>query len=95
MCFARAVAACSATLLIPRLPSAYAIWMGANRDVESFKAEYLVDDVRYADEIDAVLSELAPEVVYVNYGKSSDSGNWSRAGMRRGVERHWLYHLVS
>ena len=34
------------TLFVPRLPEEYAIWMGAIEKPESFKARYLVDEVK-------------------------------------------------
>ena len=61
------------TLFVPRLPEEYAIWMGAIEKPESFKARYLVDEVKYADEFEAHLKEC--QKVYALKGVNSDSGN--------------------
>ena len=44
-------------LFIPRLPKEYAQWMGPIKSPEWFKDTYMVDEVRYVDEIEVVARE--------------------------------------
>jgi hypothetical protein len=61
------------TLFIPRLPAEYAMWMGAIATPDDFKKKYEVQDVRYVDEMPAVIKSLAPDTIFVYEGINSDS----------------------
>lgn len=62
-------------LFMPRLPASYAVWMGHILTPEEVQAKYAVDEVRYNDEVAAVLSELAAPCLHVlDGGVNSDSG---------------------
>ena len=52
------VATARATLFVPRLPASWAIFMGEIRSPQWFKERYQVDDVRFVDELDAVLRTM-------------------------------------
>jgi len=65
------------TLLFPRLPASYAVWMGEIKPPAFFQAKYEVDDGKYVDELEAILTAYAPALVLRNYGKSTDSGNFA------------------
>lgn len=68
------VATGRATLFMPRLPEAYAVWMGRIHSPSHFEAAYEVDDVRYVDELVTVLEGMKPGVLLLLQGKNSDSG---------------------
>mmetsp|Transcript_19431 Transcript_19431/g.74606 ORF Transcript_19431/g.74606 Transcript_19431/m.74606 type:complete len:512 (+) Transcript_19431:25-1560(+) len=61
-------------LFIPRLPPAYAVWMGEIKPAKFFKDHYEVDEVRYVDELEAYLEEGDPEKLFLLQGKNTDSG---------------------
>jgi Xaa-Pro dipeptidase len=44
------------TLLIPKLPEVYAVWMGRIKTKKDFQEEYGVDEVAYHEEMSAVLA---------------------------------------
>ena len=63
------------TLFMPRLPKEYAIWMGEIKGPEHFVALYELDFVKYVDEIEASLPELAGgHPVHTMQGVNTDSG---------------------
>ncbi len=64
----------AATLLVPRQPPEYAVWMGDIHSPDWFKARYGVDAVGYADAVSATLAPLAPAWLHVLEGSNSDSG---------------------
>jgi Xaa-Pro dipeptidase len=63
-----------ATLFMPRLPDAWAVWMGRIHPPEHFKAAYDVDDVRYVDEVAEALRARKASVVLLLSGLNTDSG---------------------
>jgi Xaa-Pro dipeptidase len=70
------------TLFIPRLPSEYATVMGRIRTPLEWKQQYLVDDVRYSDEVISLLETMLLGVngnhqscIMLMRGQNSDSGN--------------------
>ena len=71
------------TLLAPRLPAEYAIWMGELTSTDSFRERYLVEQVAYADELETLLGEALGRsaalcagrpLIHVMQGQNSDSG---------------------
>ena len=79
------VASGRATLFMPRLPESYAVWMGRIQPPEHFREHYAVDDVRYADEIAAVLQAMKPSVLLLLEGTNSDSGATAQAASFDGI----------
>lgn len=63
-----------ATLFMPRLPQAWAVWYGAIHPPEHFRDVYGVDAVRYVDEMPQVLEGLTPDVLLLLAGTNTDSG---------------------
>lgn len=74
------------TLFFPELPEAYAIVMGAIRTADSFKAEYQVDEVKFAPHLLEHLSALQPSVLYTTRGFNADSGRYAREASFAGME---------
>ena len=62
-----------AVVYVPRLPESYAVWMGAIKTPDEWRAEYGVDAVRYVDELAAALTAADPSVLYVLAGQNTDS----------------------
>ena len=81
------VATGRATLFMPRLPEAYAVWMGRIHPASHFQAVYEVDDVQYADEIAAVLQAMKPGVLLLLQGKNSDSGQTAAPADFAGMDK--------
>ena len=73
---------CRSILLIPRLPEAWATWMGPIMPPSYFQELYGTDEAAYVDELAAVLARINPGKIYRNYGPSSDSGNFAHPGTR-------------
>lgn len=65
-------------LFMPRLPEAFAVWMGRIKTCDEYCSKFGVDEVRYADEMDHYLAGLAPSVIYVLSGTNTDSGEAAR-----------------
>ncbi len=63
-----------ATLFMPRLPEAWAVWMGRIHPPEHFLAQYGVEEVRYVDELEHTLAAMKPDVLLLLHGENSDSG---------------------
>jgi Xaa-Pro dipeptidase len=84
------VATGKTTLFMPRLPEAYAVWMGRIEPPEHFLALYGVDDVRYSDELPAWMAASAPEKLLLLEGKNSDSGSVTAAARFDGIEKYPL-----
>jgi Xaa-Pro dipeptidase len=58
-------------LLVPRLAKEYQAWLGPIKPVDWFKAQYLVDEVKYVDELEIVIGASTCAVIrHVN----GDSG---------------------
>lgn len=75
-----------ATLFMPRLPESYAVWMGRIHPPQHFREHYAVDDVRYADELAAVLGSLKPAVLLLLEGVNTDSGATAQPASFAGIE---------
>lgn len=74
-----------ATLFMPKLPEAYAVWMGRIHPPDHFAAAYEVDEVRYVDEMASVLNALRPDVLLLLQGRNSDSDLTARAADFQGI----------
>lgn len=78
-------------LFTPRLPPDYAVWMGEIKPLSYFKDRYKVDAVFYVDEMPQVLqdkfSDHGKPLLFLLYGKSSDSGNYSKPATFEGIEK--------
>ncbi|CAM0946149.1 unnamed protein product [Alopecurus aequalis] len=85
------IASGQSILFAPRLPPDYAVWMGEIKPLSYFKDQYKVDVVFYVDEIAQVLqdkfSEHGKALLFLLYGKSSDSGNYSKPASFEGIEK--------
>lgn len=57
---------------MPRLPEAYAVWMGRLRTPAECQATYAVDEVHYVDELAAVLQGLGAPCLHVLTGTNTD-----------------------
>jgi Xaa-Pro dipeptidase len=64
----------AATLLVPRQPPEYAVWMGDIRSPDWFRDRYGVDAAGYANQLSVTLAPLAPAWLHVLEGTNSDSG---------------------
>eukprot|EP01147_Barroeca_monosierra_P001263 gene1263-4472_t len=74
-------------IFIPRLPEAYAVWMGKIQPPATFVEKYGVDEAFYVDEIPKVMKEkFSNEAVHVLYGKSSDSGSYTKPISFEGID---------
>ncbi|KAA6426409.1 MAG: xaa-Pro dipeptidase [Trebouxia sp. A1-2] len=60
-------------LFLPRLPESYAVWMGAIKGLEEYKAKYAVDAVHYVEDMPKVLAQLQPVSVHLLSGTNTDS----------------------
>lgn len=74
-------------LLIPHLAESYAIWMGKIQPPSYFKELYGVDECRFTEDVDLILSEMDPSVVYLNHGLNTDSGNYAQPASFSGIEK--------
>ena len=59
-------------LFMPKLPDAYAVWMGHIHGPEQKKERYAVDHVFYTEEMPHKLAELDPPALHVLHGINSD-----------------------
>lgn len=59
-------------LFAPRLPAAYAVWMGHIATPEELQAQYAVDAVHYVDEMADVLAALSPPCLHLLCGVNTD-----------------------
>lgn len=85
------IASGQSILFAPRLPSDYAVWMGEIKPSSYFKDRYKVNMVFYVDEIAHVLqdrfSEHEKPLLFLLYGKNTDSGNYSKPASFEGMEK--------
>ena len=81
------VATGRAFLFMPRLPEAYAVWMGRIHPPSHFQTAYEVDDVRHVDEMPAFLQSLKPDALLLLQGKNSDSGLTAAPAEFAGIEK--------
>ncbi|GET92750.1 aminopeptidase P, putative [Leishmania tarentolae] len=64
----------ASVFFIPRLPAAFATWMGPLPTPQGVKAQLLVDEVRYVDELEETLMSYGVHTVEVLKGTNTDSG---------------------
>jgi Xaa-Pro dipeptidase len=63
--------------------------MGKIQSPSYFKEKYEVDEVRYVEDLDSVLSEeLKAKTLYLLHGKNTDSGNYSKIPHFAGIEKY-------
>jgi Xaa-Pro dipeptidase len=74
-------------LFMPRLPEEYAVWMGRIHPPEHFGSNYEVDEVRYVDELPAVLNAMNPDVLLLVQGRNSDSNLKAIPAQFSGIEQ--------
>ncbi|KAK9826336.1 hypothetical protein WJX74_010185 [Apatococcus lobatus] len=74
-------------LFMPKLPEAYAVWMGHIHGPQHMKERYAVDDVFYTEEMPNKLAELDPPSLHVLHGINSDSGSETQAASFKGIGR--------
>lgn len=74
-----------AILFPPKLPDAYAVWMGQLLTEENFKTRYEVDEVHFSSEISKVLKSKSPSVLLTLKGLNTDSGKLSREAAFDGI----------
>ena len=75
-----------ATLFMPRLPEAWAVWMGRIHPPEHFLAQYGIDQVRYVDELESTLQAMKPDVLLLLHGENSDSGLQAAPAQFAGID---------
>ena len=80
------VATGRSTLFMPRLPEAWAVWMGPIHTPAYFGAAYEVDEVRYVDDLKAALTDLRPEVLLLLSGRNSDSDRLAQPAQFAGLD---------
>ncbi|XP_017884511.1 xaa-Pro dipeptidase [Ceratina calcarata] len=90
------VATGSSILFVPRLPEEYGIWQGKLLSLEDFKKRYAVNEVRYTDEIAAVLKSKQVTLLLTLRGQNSDSGLETKEAVFDGIDQfnvdnHTLY----
>ncbi|MCL4822121.1 MAG: aminopeptidase P family protein [Vicinamibacteria bacterium] len=74
-------------LFAPRLPAEWAVWMGAIHPPEHFRALYEVEEVRFVDELAAVLAKLDAKPLLRLRGRNTDSGSWAEPAGFEGIEK--------
>jgi len=100
-CLGAVTASGESIVFIPRLPSAYAVWMGELPTVESVRALLEVDLVAYSDEISATLLSKGITAVHVMKGINSDSGLEVLSAPADELNKHFevidtfLFHTLS
>eukprot|EP00055_Hartaetosiga_balthica_P002604 m.4569 g.4569 ORF g.4569 m.4569 type:complete len:508 (+) comp2255_c0_seq1:122-1645(+) len=88
-------------LFIPRLPQAYAVWMGEILPPSYFLNKYAVDEVFYVDEIPTVFADKFKEsTIHVLHGLNSDSGNYAEPASFEGmdafsVDKETLFPIIA
>ncbi|XP_052230326.1 xaa-Pro dipeptidase-like isoform X2 [Dreissena polymorpha] len=76
-----------AFLFPPKLPEAYAVWMGKLLTEEDFKTRYQVEEVYFLPEIADVLTKKSPSVLLTLKGLNTDSGKYSREAAFDGISQ--------
>ena len=54
-----------AILFVPRLPDEYVVWMGKPLSNEELASKYKIEEVRYADELEAYLEEEGLSLIHI------------------------------
>ncbi|XP_047057578.1 xaa-Pro dipeptidase-like [Lolium rigidum] len=88
------IASGQSILFAPRLPPAYAVWMGQIKPSSYFKDMYKVDKAFYVDELAQVLQnqfsdERGKPLLFLLHGKSTDSGNYSKPASFEGMDKYF------
>ncbi|CAN6271990.1 unnamed protein product [Urochloa humidicola] len=85
------IASGQSILFAPRLPADYAVWMGEIKPLSYFKDTYKIDMVFYVDEIAQVVQDRFGDhgkpLLFLLYGKNTDSGNFSKPASFEGMEK--------
>ena len=77
----------NAILFPPKLPDAYAVWMGKLLTCEDFKERYAVNEAHWSADISTVLKGKNPSVILTLRGLNTDSGNYSREAAFDGISQ--------
>lgn len=80
------VATGRATLFMPRLPDAWAVWLGTIYPPSHFEAAYGIENVRYVEELADTLRGLKPDVLLLLHGQNNDSGLFAQPATFPGIE---------
>jgi len=75
-----------AVLLIPELPSEYAVWLGPIKPPAWFQRAYEVDEVAFTKEITKIISNLGGTSLLILRGENRDSGHAVMSADLTGVE---------
>jgi len=75
------------TLYVPRLPEAYAVWMGAIKSNDEWKQIYAMDEVRYVDELSSTLLTQDTSIIYILYGFNTDGKMYTKPIVFSGMEK--------
>lgn len=76
------------TLFVPNFPQSYGVWMGPIQPQQYYIDKYLVDEVKYVEEIPGHIQNRNPSVIYVNKGVNSDSGKTCEPATFEGIENY-------
>lgn len=76
-----------AIIFPPKLPEAYAVWMGKIQPKEFYKEKYAVDEAHYAEDIATALTSYNPSVLLTLRGLNTDSGSFSKEATFEGIEK--------
>jgi Xaa-Pro dipeptidase len=80
------VATGRATLFMPRLPEAWAVWLGTIHPPAHFQELYGIENVRYVEELADTLRGLKPDVLLLLHGQNNDSGLFAQPARFPGIE---------
>jgi Xaa-Pro dipeptidase len=73
-------------LFMPRLPEAWAVWMGRIHPPADIQARYAVDEVLYVEELPAVLRRLDPKPLLLLHGRNTDSDLMAQPARFEGID---------
>jgi len=79
-------------LFMPRLPPAYAVWMGKIPSCDEVREKYGVEEVHYVDELKDYINKASPSVIYTLRGKNTDSGEIMTPAYYEGMDEHRVDH---
>ncbi|XP_078338865.1 xaa-Pro dipeptidase-like, partial [Crassostrea virginica] len=65
-------------LFPPKLPDAYAVWMGKLLETKDFQLRYGVDEAYWSEDLAKVLKEKKASLLLTLRGLNTDRGNYSR-----------------
>lgn len=74
------------TLLVPKLPEEYAVWMGPIRTNASLQDEYKTESVEFVSDIKDVLEKLSPSEVHTTRGLNKDSDRYAKEATFEGID---------